>query len=196
MVKRTSDLIEAYPPCDTNYFDKSLLTLLDRTIKEGYICPNIKNCETAEIYCALKYGRHVAQYVTRGKDLKKVLMDFSKVYFLDKEFWDSKDGKTFRSFQGKALMLKAVEYFARVVLLQNTSQTVLSACIKCGGSKIEKTVTDSIHDGVFILSGKGGVQNRVVEYCLDCDPEPYGGIIESNPDEEDFEKIRKFKQED
>ena len=129
----------------------------------------------------------VAGYVLKGGTLKGELYDFfnyaSKEGFINAEFWTSDDRVNFRKEKGKSKLLKAVERFARVVLLQNPEESIFPNCDRCDGVKLETYVIDSGRDGVGLLSGSGKTRRRTVSYCPDCDPKPRDGIFdESIPD--------------
>lgn len=185
-MEREKRLILDGSPCDTNYFDRKLLTIQQAVIKGRTYCSNIEECKTEKVYCLLRSGLEIAQYVVKGSSLKNELDDFAKVDFLEEECLNSIDGKKFEIIKGKAKVLAAVERFARTVLLENPLESVLSRCEKCTGVKLTKEVYDSIHDGSFPLSGSGRTKRRIVEYCPECNPEPRGGIIK----EDSLEEIR------
>jgi hypothetical protein len=196
-MEREKRLILDGSPCDTNYFDRDLLTIEQSLIRGRTSCPNMKECETERAYCLLRSGLEIAQYVVKGSSLKEELDDFANAEFLDKKCWNSTDGKNFEIIQGKAKVLAAAERFARTVLLENPLESVLNRCEKCVGVKLKKEVYDSIHDGPFPLSGSGRTKRRVVEYCPVCGEEPRGTIIKEDPFEEirkETEILRGFKQ--
>jgi hypothetical protein len=140
----------------------------------------------------LRSGFEVAQNVVKGSTLEKELKNFANADFLDEEAWNSKEGKAFYTIKGKAKWLDVVEKFARTVLLMPPAESVLPRCDQCYGVKLTKIVTDSVHDGLFPLSGSGKTQNREVQYCPECEPEPIGGIIRGDPrDKEDLDFIRR-----
>lgn len=192
-MEREKDLILKGSPCNVNYFDRKILTIQQAVRKGKTYCPNFETCnnQTKDIYCLLRSGLEVAQYVAKGSSLEKELDDFSQADFLEEECWNSMDGKKFEIIKGKAKVLAAVERFARIVLLMNPFESVFPRCKKCTGIKLTKEVYDSIHDGYFPLSGGGETKRRSVEYCPECDPEPRGRIIKEDADEE-FEILRKL----
>ena len=51
------------------------------------------------------------------------------------------------------------------------------ACWTCNSGILVKTVSNSVHDGLFPLSGSGEVRRQQVPYCPICDSEPKDGII-------------------
>ncbi len=181
-MEREKRLIIEASPCDTNYFDKTLLTVEQATGKDREYCTNYNQCKNGGISCALKYGWQMASHITKGSTLQKELREFSMAPFLDEEFWNSVNGKEYTRIKGKGKVLRAVEGFARIVLLMDPFQSVFPSCKKCGGVKLEKEVIDSIHDGPFPLSGHGQTKKRVVGYCPDCEPEPQGGFITPRDD--------------
>lgn len=198
-MEREQDLILKGSPCEINYFDRHLLTIKQAIEKGRTYCSNYESCSKLEsIYCSLRSGLDVAQNVINNKSsLESELKDFSEAgEFLNGRFWDTINGKEFKINQGKAKFIDAVERFARTVLLMNPSESVFNHCDKCNGVRLNKRVYDSIHDGPFSLSGSGKTIPRNVEYCPDCDAEPRGGIITQDPKEdEEFNLIRKFKQQ-
>ena len=110
--------------------------------------------------------------------------DFSETEFANaakrEEFWDSNGGEFVR-LNGKARILRAIERFARVVLLENPDESVFPTCETCQGSKLEETVYDSVHidfgGGGPRGAGTGETRARTVQYCPTCDQKPQGGII-------------------
>ena len=185
-MEREKRLIIEAPPCDTNYFDKTLLTV-EQAIERGReYCANRNTCKERQIYCALKYGQEMAKHVVKGSTLEEELREFSIVTFLNEKFWNSVNGKEYTIIQGKGKVLRAVEGFARIVLLMDPFQSVLPSCKKCNGAMLTTTVFDSIHDGPFPLSGSGKTRKRVVTYCPDCDSEPKGGFITGDEAEENI----------
>jgi hypothetical protein len=187
---REPELIEKGTPCYVDYFDRTLLTV-QQVRERGYKkCVNIDACNSGEIPCIFRMGLQVAQYVAKGSELKRELMQFSRVPFRDSTFWYSEDGIEFQRIRGRTNVLEAVEKFARIVLLQDTSQSVLTKCEKCQGVKLEEAVTDSIwfREGPGPCSGGGGTRTRIVEYCPNCEQIPRGGIVY----QEDLDKERAF----
>ena len=75
-------------------------------------------------------------------------------------------------------MLKAVERFARVILLENPDESVFPSCERCDGVRLKTTVIDSGRDSVGHLSGSGRVRKRNVQYCPDCEPKPQDGTFD------------------
>lgn len=198
-VQREKKLIFQGSPCNVNYFDRGLLTVQQAMSKGDTYCPNLEECgkPTNKIYCLLRSGLEVAQYVSRGSTLEKEMQEFSGADFLESECRTSLDGKNFVIIKGKAKVLDAVERFARTVLLMNPSESVFPRCGNCYGVKLTKDVFDSIHDGPFSLSGSGKTIRRAVEYCPECDSEPEGEFLKKDPrDEEEFRIIRKMNDKD
>lgn len=193
-MEREKRLILDGSPCDMNYFDRNLLTIQQAGEKGRTYCSNFEIChnETKDVYCLLRSGLEIAQHVVKGSTLEKELRGFSEADFLEQECRISPDGKKFDIIKGKAKALDAVERFARTVLLMNPSESVLPRCENCYGVKLTKEVYDSIHDGLFTLSGSGKTQRRAVEYCPECDPEPRGGIIKRDSSEEIAEDLREL----
>ena len=137
--------------------------------------------EGSNNYCALGYGQMVASYVMKGGSLKNELLEFLEApHVKTQKYWNSVDRRSFHQVQGKARVVRAVEGFARVVLLEDPFESSLDTCKKCDGIKLEKTVTDSGRDGVGLLSGSGKVRSRLVSYCPDCEPEPRNGTFEES----------------
>ncbi len=187
--ERERSLISKGSPCNINYFDNTLLTLQQAVERGEEYCPNLDRCMEDDNLCALLLGNQVAKLVVEGKDLKEAMKDFESFKYIDNSFWNSIDGKEFKVMQGKQEMIRAVEGFARVILLMNPFESVYNLCEKCGGVRLVETVYDSIHDGPFPLSGSGKTIARDVEYCPKCDPKPRGGILKQDPSEA---KERKF----
>jgi len=185
MTNREIRLIEQGSVCYTDYSNPHILTVADAKYSGKSPCPNIPQCNTAGIVCALDCGRQVAAHVARGKSLKSELYEFSKVPFIDEELWNSLDRVNFTRIKGKAKVLRAVEGFARIVLLEDPFESVLPTCEKCEGAKLEHEVYDSIHEGHITCAGSGRTKRRMTLYCPDCDPLPRGGIIHGEPDSED-----------
>ncbi|MBI2628520.1 hypothetical protein HYW74_00360 [Candidatus Pacearchaeota archaeon] len=195
MDTRERRLIVEGSPCDTNYFDKSLLTFADAQERGRQMCANYEECQRKPMDCALRYGLEVAKYVTKGSTLEAELAEFSQAPFLDNLFWDSENRMEFIKLNGKARFLKAVERFARSVLLMDENVHVLPHCNSCDGVKLTTTVYDSIHDGLQELSGSGKTKPRVVQYCPECEQEPRGQIIPVNPLDEIVEDMKIFSGE-
>ena len=196
MREREKDIIVKGSPCDMNYFDKNLLTIQQAKEMGRQYCANLGQCEKDNNICALLLGHQTAKYVVEGKDLKKVMRDFEEFESINENFWNSVDGKEFILVQGKAKMLRAVEGFARVVLLMNPFESIYNLCKKCGGARIVKTVYDSIHDNPLPLSGSGKTVARDVEYCPECDSVPRGGFLKEDPgDAREREFLRKLSQD-
>jgi len=198
-MQRELELIEKGTPCYINYFDENLLTVEQGRKafeQRGYVCPNMTQCESSKIPCLLRVGLEMAGYVQKGSNLRKELMKVSNVDWLDENCWASKDGKVVTRIRGKSNSLKAIEYFARVVLLEDTSESVLNECKQCRGVKLEEEVHDSVwfKDGPGPCSGGGETRKRVVEYCPNCEKKPRGGIIMDdslNKGDEFFRKLSK-----
>ena len=187
---REKNLILQGSPCHMDYFDKTLLTIMQARERGVGYCSNMDDCKKGEIPCALNLGLQVAGKVIQGSNLKQELEELAMAPWLDMEFWNSVNGKEYVRLKGKAKVLRAIESYARVVLLQDPFDSVFPTCEKCNGSKIEKTVMDSIHDGPFPLSGSGKTRGRTVLYCPSCDPEPQGTFLDRDPADDDLEIIK------
>ncbi len=170
--RRELKLVEKASPCDTNYFDKELLTFRQRAERSSDYCPNVSECQTNPSHCALRYGVMVAKYVIAGGNLKSELLEFSQQSHTKELYWNSDNRKDFNLIQGKAKVIRAVEKFARIVLLENPDQSVFETCSRCKGARLETTVVDSGRDGIGSLSGSGKTRKRLVTYCLSCDSKP------------------------
>ena len=197
-MNRERELILKGSPCNVDYFDRDLLTV-QQVIESGqnYRCINLSQCQRDDNTCALQLGLQIAQYVVQGNSLEKEMKDFAEAPFIEKEFWNSVDGKEFKVMQGKAEMLRAVEGFARVILLMDPFESIYNLCEKCGGARIVETVYDSIHDSPLPCAGSGRTVTRDVEYCPKCDPKPRGGILKEDPaDAKEREFLRKLSQKD
>lgn len=194
--ERELELVEKGTPCYIDYSNKNLLTvkeLLDRGYEE---CSNLKICEDTKIACVLRVGIDVARKVVKGSDLKTELMNVSEADFIDGKFWDIKDGKV-EKIKGRSNVLRATEYFARIVLLQDTSKSILTECGKCGGVKLEETVSDSVwfRNGPSPCAGTGETRGRTVEYCPNCEEKPLGGIVyQEDLDKEEAEFLKKLRR--
>lgn len=177
--KRDPLLIHRASPCDTNYFDSSLLTLDQSRERGREFCPNYGSCSETPRACALRQGVDVARYVLKGGDLRSELLDLERDVpeLATNEYWDSQDHKTFSLIRGKARVMRAIERFARVILLEDSNQSAFSSCEKCEGVKLAKAVTDSERDGLGSLTGGGKVRRRVIDYCPTCDPVPRNGTF-------------------
>ena len=176
--RRELKLVEKASPCDTDYFDRELLTFRQRVEKSSDYCPNVSECQRNPGHCALKYGVIVAKYVMSGGNLKSELLEFSEEPQTNEAYWNSIDRKTFSLVRGKVQIMQAVERFARLVLLEDPDQSVFENCPRCDGVRLETTVIDSGRDGVGPLSGSGRTRKRFVAYCPSCDPKPQGGTFE------------------
>ena len=181
MAQRERRLIEAGSPCDTNYFDQNLLTVQQAQERGPQLCPNYAQCRANPGYCTLNHGLEVAKYVVRGGTLQRELLDYINGADLHEEFIRTVNRRDFEKIKGKSKIVRAVEHFARVVLLKDAFKSVFPECEKCYGVRLTKEVIDSIHDGPFRMSGSGRTRRRQVEYCLDCDPEPTNGILREDP---------------
>jgi len=191
MPQRELNLVQQAKSCDTNYFNRDLLTWGQRVEGGSNYCPNVPECTpnvpecTAKSsHCALKYGTMVAGYVLKGGTLRGELYDFfndaSNEGFINEEFWTSDDRTVFRKEKEKGKLLKAVERFARVILLENPGESVFPSCERCDGVRLETTVIDSGREGVGNLSGSGKTRRRTVSYCPDCEPKTRDGTFEEN----------------
>lgn len=177
--RRELKLVQQAYPCDTNYFDRTLLTISQVKSKGREVCPNFSICRKTPGNCAHRYGTLVAGYVMQGGDLKSELLDFAaEAPDLNGEYWDSQDRAAFELIRGKARIIRAVERFTRIVLLEDPDKSVFDACSKCNGIKLTKVVVDSGRDGVGPLSGSGRTRRRNAVYCPSCDPEPRNGTFE------------------
>ena len=195
MAEREKRLIVEGSPCDTNFFDSTLLTVQQAKERGKDYCPMRETCKTENVMCALRYGWEVASYVAKGGTLAGELAEFGQAPFLKEGFRNSVNRRDFTIIENdKAAVLRAVEGFAKVVLLEDVHESQYSDCDKCGGAKLSKTVHDTVRDGHFPLSGSGRTQSRSVEYCPKCDGEPRGQAIDP---EEDYEMdiIRKRLKE-
>jgi hypothetical protein len=113
----------------------------------------------------------------RGGNLRSELLEFSEAPHVTREkYWNSVDRRSFYQVQGKAKVIRAVEGFAKVVLLEDPFKSEFQLCDKCEGVVLQREVVDSIHD-MGPLQGTGKTKRRVVSYCPDCEPEPRGQII-------------------
>lgn len=191
-MEREKRLILEGSPCYNNYFNRELLTVDQAIMRGKEPCPNLEECntESKDIYCLLRSGLEIAQYVVKGSTLEKELGDFSQAEFLEEECRDSRDRKKFEIIKGKAKVLAAVERFARTILLMNPLESSLPRCGECMGVKLTKELYDSIHDGPFPLSGSGRTKRRSVEYCPECESEPRGDIIKVDPNQELAEELK------
>jgi hypothetical protein len=181
MATRERRLIEDGSPCDTNYFDQNLLTVRQAQERGPQPCQNYAQCRGNSVYCTLNHGMAVAKYVVKGGTLQGELSDYIGEADLHEEFLHSVNGRDFEKIKGKGKIVRAVEYFARVVLGMDPFESIFPKCEKCDGIRLTKEVIDSIHDGPFPLSGSGRTRRRSAEYCPDCDPEPRNGIIKEDP---------------
>ncbi|MCR4284553.1 MAG: hypothetical protein NUV97_00730 [archaeon] len=181
--QREKRLILDGSPCDTNYFDRTLLTLAQARGRGREICPRYNECNTHPgPYCSLQSGLDIAKYVVQGQTLEKNVRDFSVAGdFLNDPFIYSVNRRDFPVAQGRARFVRAAEGFARVVLLMDPFESTTGDCDKCLGPKTKTSVIDSIHDGPFPLSGSGRTIQREVEYCADCEPTPCGGFLKEDP---------------
>lgn len=190
--------------CQIDYFNRSILTVEHVLITGFSQCARYAQCRSqSTVYCALKEGEQVAKYVTKGASLKNELYDYFNAVLspgkwgVGKEFIDTSDRREFVMVSGKGKILKAVEYAARSVLLENLQESCFPECERCNGIVLEKEVIDSIHDCPGIpLAGSGRTKKRLVKYCPDCDPEPRGGIIDVNPLDEIADEIRQARRLD
>jgi len=184
MTKRELKLVEEGTPCGINYFDRNLLTIPQAKEKGQDICPNYSQCKKDENHCTLQMGLQVAKYAMQKGDLKKQLYDFCNQAldqgWLNEEFWDSINRRDFRKIKGKGNILRAVESFARIVLLKDPFESVFPSCEKCEGIKLEKIVHNSVWIKGMRCAGTGEVKTQLVSYCPDCDPEPKDGIVYDN----------------
>ncbi len=178
--RRELRLVEKASPCDTNYFDKTLLTISQARQRGKELCPNYNECVSHPRNCALRYGVLVAGYVMKGGNLKSELLEFSEESHTNEAYWNSVDRINFNLVQGKGKNIRAVERFARIVLLEDPDKSVFETCPKCQGVKLETTVVDSGRDGVGLLSGSGSTRKRSVIYCPSCDPKPRDGTFDEN----------------
>ncbi len=180
-MEREKDLVIEGSPCDVNYFDRRVLTLT-QAVEDKSFCPNIEICKEYPEQCALRYGQKVASYVVEGSDLKTELYDFYREIlqkdFSGSEFWNSVDREEFSKIRSKGRVLRAVENFARVVLLMDTSESVFPYCEKCeSGVVLEKLIEEQGRIRGRGLAGTGRIRTRRVLYCPDCDFEPQNGIF-------------------
>ena len=182
--RRESILVEQGSPCDINYFDRSLSTIEQARQRGEEICPNYDECVKRPKNCALRYGLEVAKYVMRGGNLRSELLELSEQEHANGIYWNSNDRCDFSLVREKPQIIKAVERFARIVLLEDPDKSVFETCSQCNGIRLETTVIDSGRDGVFPLSGSGRTRRRAVTYCPNCDPKPQGGTFDEN--EADF----------
>ena len=168
MPQKELNLVQQAESCDTNYFNRDLLTFSQRVQQRSNYCPNVPECTAKSSHCALKYGTMVAGYVLKGGTLRGELYDFfndaSNEGFINEEFWTSDDRTVFRKEKEKGKLLKAVERFARVILLENPGESVFPSCERCDGVRLKTTVIDSGRDSVGHLSGSGRVRKRNVQY--------------------------------
>lgn len=196
--ERELALIEKGTPCYINYFNKNLLTV-KQVQKRGYDeCPNLGICGDTKIPCVLRIGLQMAGYVMKGSDLKRELYKLANQNWIDGEFWYSTDGKEVTKIKGRSNTLRVVEHFVKVVLLQDTSKSVLIDCEKCGGVKLEEHVADSIwfKNGPGPCAGGGDTRGRSVEYCPNCEEKPRGGIVyQEDLDQEEAELLKKLGQD-
>ena len=177
--RRELRLVQQGSPCDTNYFDRSLLTIEQALQRGKETCPNYDGCVRHPRNCALRYGTMVAKFVMQGGDLKTELVEYSQESHTNEQYWDSVDRINFELMKGKSNNIRAVERFAKLVL-KDTSESVFESCPKCEGVKLETTDIDSGRDGVSSLSGSGRTRKRFVAYCPNCDPKPQGGTFEES----------------
>ena len=180
--KRELDLVKKGTPCYIDYSNKNLLTVKD-VLDRGYEeCSNLKVCGDTKIPCVLRVGIDLARNFIKGRDLKKELYVIANQDWVskeDQEFWYSEDRKDFTKIKGRSNVLRAIEKYANIVLLQDTSKSVLSDCKQCGGVKLEETVSDSIwfKNGPGPCAGTGETRGMTVEYCPNCEEKPVGGIV-------------------
>lgn len=180
--RREFALVEQGSPCDVNYFDRSLLTLAQARRRGKEICPNYDECKQHPKHCALRYGLEVAKYVMEGGTLKSELLEFAEQGHTNGIYRNSNDRHDFSLVRGRPQIIRAVERFARVVLLEDPDKSVFESCSKCDGVRIETIVIDSGRDGLFPLSGSGRTRRRTVSYCPNCDTKPQGGTFDENED--------------
>ena len=181
--RRELRLVQQGSPCDNNYFDRSLLTITQARQIGRNPCPNYTICRQPLgdcSLCSLRYGAEVAKYVMQGGDLRTELLEFSQVPHIVEEYWNSVNRRDFKLIKGKAQVIRAVEGFARIVLLEDPFQSVFPICEKCEGAKLEITVIDSARDGVSPLSGSGRTRTRNVIYCPSCESVLRGGTFEES----------------
>ena len=178
--RRELRLVQQASPCDTNYFNRNLLTVEQALGRGKDYCPNYSECQKHPRNCALRYGAIVAKFVMQGGNLKNELLEFSQESHTTEQYLDSVDRKDFKLIQGKGKVIRAVEGFAKIVLLEDPFQSVFSLCEKCEGAKLEVTVTDSGRDGIGLLSGSGRTRRRNVVYCPGCDPVPRDGTFQED----------------
>lgn len=195
--ERELELVEKGTPCYIDYSNKNLLTvkeLLDRGYEE---CSNLKICEDTKIACVLRVGIDVARKVVKGSDLKTELNTLAHQDWIENEFWYSKDREEFTKIKGRSNALRAIESYSRIVLLQDTSKSILTECGKCGGVKLEETVSDSVwfRNGPGPCAGTGETRGRTVEYCPNCEEKPLGGIVyQEDLDKEEAEFLKKLRR--
>ena len=168
--------------------DATLLTAEEavrrQETREDY-CPSFQDCEKDERLCVHQIGLKVAQYVKKGKSLKDALLDLAEADFFNpnEEFRDSENRREFVIINGsnKAVLLRAVEKFARYALGMNPNESFLNQCTRCYGSLLEEIVYDSVHLKIRAPGvGTGETKARKVIYCPSCDPKPIGGIVYVN----------------
>ncbi len=181
MTKRELKLIEEGTPCVINYFDRNLLTVSQAKERGQDICPNYSQCEKNQNMCALQIGLEAAKYTMQKGNLKKQLYDFydqalNQGWF-NEELWDSINRRDFKKIKGKGNILRAVEGFARIVLLKDPFESFFPGCERCEGIKLEKIVHNSVWVRGMRGAGTGEVKTQSIPYCPDCDPEPKNGIV-------------------
>ncbi|MBT4166355.1 hypothetical protein HOE04_04925 [archaeon] len=181
MIKRELKLVQDGSPCGVDYFDRDLLTVQQALEKGQSICSNYSRCDGDDYMCTMRMGLQVAGYAMQKGDLKKELYDFyeqaSREGWLNKAFWDSVNRREFKKIKGKGNILRAVEGFAKVVLLEDPFESVLSSCEKCEGIKLEKVVRNSVWVRGMRCAGTGEVVSKEIAYCPDCNNEPKNGIV-------------------
>lgn len=133
--KRDLQLLRKYSPCSVNYFDRAIRSAEQVVVLGRNPCPRLKLCNKHPINCALYMGAKVAKEVMKdGTDLKFEMEGFifealeMEYYHL---FVNSLDRKRFEQQRGKGRLIRAVEGFARIVLLENPLLSFYPTCPEC-----------------------------------------------------------------